>query len=388
MFKRIVEKQILGQITKKEIVILNGPRRVGKTTLLKVLINNISGRKTAYFDFTDPTTQQVWESFSKDRITSILEEIGISEKGGVLFFDEIQYFDNIGILFKLFYDYFPKIKIIATGSSSFLFMQNIGDSLTGRKKILELYPLSLEEINRITSVNYWLFKEKITQKSSLTESLFKTLVYGSYPEVVTLAEHGQKIDKLKEMADSYLFKDLLMIEGIKKPRIIVDLARLLAYQISNLVNPNEIATTLGISRDTVLHYIDLLEKFFIVYRVYPYERNLRDVIKKKFKVYFFDLGIRNTLIGNFSPLLQRQDKGFMLENAVMTGLKRRISYDRKFSELYFWRDYDEREIDIVIKNELVTGYEVKWKKDRYRVPTTPIKIKEVIESQNAYRFVL
>jgi uncharacterized protein len=385
MFKRLIEEQILKEINKKEILIITGPRRIGKTTLLQSIRKKIT-KKSYYFDFTDPATEALWYSFSKEKIASILEELDLLSSA-VIFFDEIQYLKNAGLLLKLFYDYFPQIKVLATGSSSFLFLQNIGDSLAGRKKVISLYPLSLEEITNIRPKNFWQFKENFSQKEKLTQILEKILVYGAYPEIFLLKSAQEKKEKLKEIVDSYLFKDLLMIEGVKKPRTIVDLAQLLAYQIGSLVNPNELAQTLGIARETVLNYIDLLEKFFIIFRTFPFQKNMRQVIKKKFKVYFYDLGIRNALIGDFSPIEKRADKGFLLENALVLGLKRRIDYERKFFNLYFWQDYDGREVDILLKNQNLYGFEVKWEEKSARLPKTPFKIKEVINFSSSYRFL-
>jgi len=385
MFKRLIEEQILKEINKKEILIITGPRRIGKTTLLQSIRKKIT-KKSYYFDFTDPATEALWYSFSKEKIVSILEELNLLSSA-VIFFDEIQYLKNAGLLLKLFYDYLPQIKVLATGSSSFLFLQNIGDSLAGRKKVISLHPLSLEEITNIRPKNFWQFKENFSQKEKLTQILEKILVYGTYPEIFLLKSAQEKKEKLKEIVDSYLFKDLLMIEGVKKPRTIVDLAQLLAYQISSLVNPNELAQTLGIARETVLNYIDLLEKFFIIFRTFPFQKNMRQVIKKKFKVYFYDLGIRNALIGDFSPIEKRADKGFLLENALVLGLKRRIDYERKFFNLYFWQDYDGREVDILLKNQNLYGFEVKWEEKSARLPKTPFKIKEVINFSSSYRFL-
>jgi len=385
MFKRLIEEQILKEINKKEILIITGPRRIGKTTLLQSIRKKIT-KKSYYFDFTDPATEALWYSFSKEKIVSILEELNLLSSA-VIFFDEIQYLKNAGLLLKLFYDYLPQIKVLATGSSSFLFLQNIGDSLAGRKKVISLHPLSLEEITNIRPKNFWQFKENFSQKEKLTQILEKILVYGAYPEIFLLKSAQEKKEKLKEIVDSYLFKDLLMIEGVKKPRTIVDLAQLLAYQISSLVNPNELAQTLGIARETVLNYIDLLEKFFIIFRTFPFQKNMRQVIKKKFKVYFYDLGIRNALIGDFSPIEKRADKGFLLENALVLGLKRRIDYERKFFNLYFWQDYDGREVDILLKNQNLYGFEVKWEEKSARLPKTPFKIKEVINFSSSYRFL-
>lgn len=393
MILRSLEEKILAELQHPEVVIVNGPRRVGKTTLIRSLQNNISDRKTAYFDFTDPAMLNLWKDFSVTRIESIISELGMRDQKSILFFDEVQYVEQAGLLLKLFYDHFQHIKVIATGSSSFLLLQHIGDSLAGRKKIFVMYPLSLTEIFMLKDIDYWKFNSMPVKAQSLTETLRQTLLYGAYPPIYLASNKDEKTEKLREIADSYLFKDLLSLEHIKNPRIIMELTRLLSYQIGNLVNPNELALTLGIARDTVMNYIDLLEKFFIIFRVYPYEQNLRDVIKHKFKVYFFDLGIRNAVIGNFSPLSQRGDRGYLLENAVAIGIRRRIEYDRRLYQLYFWRDYDGNEVDLVIKNKKSYGIEVKMEKGRTRISKAFHKVFPSIKTMitdihNAYKMCL
>lgn len=377
MYKRFLEEKIVSELKKPDVIIINGPRRVGKTTLIRSLQKKIT-QKNAYFDFTDPSIISLWKNhFSQIGIKNILDELQM-ENEGIIFFDEIQYFENIGILLKLFYDYFPKIKVIATGSSSFLFLQNIGDALTGRKKIYTLYPLSFSEIFSIEKVDFWQFKDYPLKQEELTQKTAQILVFGSYPEIYNFKTQEEKINRLKEIVDSYLFKDLLMIETIKKPQLIVDLLRLLAYQIGSLANPNELAIKLGVSRETVLHYIDLLEKFFIIFKVYPYQENLRNAIKKKFKVYFYDLGIRNALISNFNSPFNRLDKGALLENFIVLGIKRRIDYEEKPYNIFFWQNYEKKEIDILIKNqENSFAIEVKWNKEKFRKPKNfpfPIKL--------------
>ena len=390
---RSLKQKILAELEHPEVVIVNGPRRVGKTTLIKSLQDSVSDRKTAYFDFTDPAMLNLWRDFSVTRIESIISELGMRRENCILFFDEVQYLEQPGLLLKLLYDHFQNIKVIATGSSSFLLLQHIGDSLAGRKKIFVMYPLSLSEISLLENTDYWKFSEMPVRAVLLTEVLRQTLLYGAYPPIYLASNKDEKIEKLREIADSYLFKDLLSLEHIKNPRIIVELTRLLSYQIGSLVNPNELAVTLGVARDTVMNYIDLLEKFFIVFRVYPYEQNLRDVIKHKFKVYFFDLGIRNAVIGNFTPLSQRGDRGYLLENAVAIGIRCRIEYDRKLYKLYFWRDYDGNEVDLVIKNEKSYGVEVKMERSRARISKTfhkvlPLAKTMIIDMNNAYKMCL
>ena len=388
IFKRLIETDILKELNTPEIIIINGPRRVGKTTLLRIIKEKIFDRKTAYFDFTDPAIVQLWQHFSQERIKAILNDLGMQDQNGLICFDEIQYLNNIGLLLKLFYDHFSGIKIIATGSSSFLFLHTIGDSLAGRKKVFVLYPLSLEEITDFPQDDFWQFNNHPVFAERLAEILKGILLTGSYPEMYLLPSLQERTDKLKEIVDSYLFKDLLMIEGMKKPRTIVELTKLLAFQVGNLVNPNEIATQLGISRITVLNYIDLLERFYIVFKVYPYEKNLRNVMKKKFKVYFFDLGVRNAIIGNFSPLEQRGDNGALLENAVALGLKRRIDYEKKPYELFYWRNYEGKEVDLVLGNGTLNGIEVAWNKKNHKFTKSFPGTGTIVDSTDAYRFYL
>ena len=396
MINRYLQEKLLNDLSSREIFVLTGPRRVGKTTLLLSLKEKLEkeGFGCLYVDFTDPSAVDLWKIFSIEKIGGIIKEIpgGLVKK--VIFFDEIQYLPDSGKLLKLFYDHFPQVKIFATGSSSFLLLQSIGESLAGRKRLMALYPLALSEMNASKVENFWSFEERFLEREKLTSQLLNSLIFGGYPGIFLLENNQLKQERLREITESLLFKDLLMFEHIKKPRILVELTKLLAYQISNLVNPNEIAQNLGVSRKTVLDYIDLLEHFFVIKKVYPYENNLRDVIKKKFKVYFFDLGIRNAVIGDFRNIEQREDKGGLLENAVFIGLSRRISYEELFSEIYFYHDYTGKEIDFLIRKEnKIEGIEVKWDKEGKKVsksllsqfPDSEIKI---IDHKEAYKFCL
>ncbi|MCX5750204.1 MAG: ATP-binding protein [Candidatus Saganbacteria bacterium] len=395
MIRRFIKDRLTTELTSPEIIILLGPRRIGKTTLLNSLEetakqNNI----TLYIDLTDPAALALWKDFSLEKVSRLVGEMGTSGTKKVFFFDEIQYLPESGKLLKIFYDHFPEVKVFATGSSSFLLLQSIGESLAGRKKLITLYPLALSEILNMDIENFWLFQEHLLLTDKLNQQLENTLIFGAYPEVFLLANRENKAEKLKEITDSILFKDLLMFEHIKKPRILVELTKLLAYQIGHLVNPSELAGALGVSRKTVLDYIDLLERFFIIQRVYPYEGNMRDVIRKRFKVYFFDLGIRNAVISDFRELPQRTDTGQLLENAVVMGIHRRLNYDHTLSEIYFWRDYDGKEVDLLIKNqERFTAIEVKLNKIKEKLPKGFLKHFPQAEVfitniRNAYRFCL
>lgn len=396
MLKRQIYDDLLKEVVSPEIAILTGPRRVGKTTLLNSIEQYCKPQfPTLYADFTDPSVLSLWEDFSQEKIARIINEIG---SGGsskkIIFFDEIQYLTNSGKLLKLFYDHFPNTKIFATGSSSFLLLQSIGESLAGRKKLITLYPLSLSEMAGMQAADFWGFKKHLLLEEKLSQSLEYTLIFGSYPGIFTIDSKARKIETLKEIADSLLFKDLLTFEHVKKPRVLVELTKLLAYQIGNLINSNEIAQNLGISRKTVLDYIDLLERFYVIKKLYPYEQNMRDVIRKQFKVYFFDLGIRNAIIGDYREIKQRSDKGALLENAVVMGILRRISYDHKLAEPFFWRDYEQKEVDLLLKEpDHFTAIEVKHEKARERIPRSfsnhfPEASSIITGFKDAYRFCL
>ncbi|MCU0489574.1 MAG: ATP-binding protein [Anaerolineales bacterium] len=353
MYTRIVENSLRDLMTSPEILVLYGPRRVGKTTLLQLLYRQSQEKNepTALYSLDDPTAQAVFGDPSTARLERIFAELGFTpSQHSALFLDEVQGFPRIDLLLKLIYDHFPHVKVVATSSSSLLLLQGLTDSLAGRKTFIELLPLTLGEYTGIQVEDYFLFPEMITQAGHLSETLFSLAVYGMYPEVVGKTTPEEMQIKLRDILDSALYKDIFMLERLRGPHILERLVALLAYQIGNLVNLNELATQLGISRNTVDQYIAILEKYFLVFRLPALSRNLRNELSSKFKVYFWDVGIRNAVINRFFPFESRDDKGAIFENMVVASILKRNLYAHRPFNAYFWRTYQGYEIDLVLES--------------------------------------
>jgi len=325
----------------KALIIL-GPRRVGKTTLLK---NFLKKTKLQYIlDYGENlSTQRI---LSSQDFPQILEYARGYE---LIAIDEAQQIANIGMGLKILIDQVEGLSIIATGSSSFDLSQQIGEPLTGRKKTLILYPISQMELSEIYN------------RYELKQKLEEFLIFGSYPEVISSNNKNEKIDLLNEIINSYLFKDILALDNIKSSKTLLNLVKLLAFQIGQLVSLNELATQLGIDVKTVARYIDLLEKSFVIQSLGGFSRNLRNEVTSKQKYYFLDLGIRNAVISQFNPLDTRNDVGQLWENFIFIERQKKNSYTGFYGRTYFWRTYQGQEIDFVedIENHL-TGFEAKW----------------------------
>lgn len=352
MYTRIVEHTLRSLLDAPEILILYGPRRAGKTTLLQLLHRELSvSHPAAFYSLDDPTAQAIFGEPSTARLERIFSELGFTPgQRAYLFLDEVQGFPRIDLLLKLIFDHFSYVKVLATSSSSLLLLQGLTDSLAGRKYFVELLPLTLGEYTGIAVDNFFAFPESITQQGRLSEALRSLAVYGMYPEVVGKTTADEKQTKLRDILESALYKDIFMLERIKAPQVLARLVTLLAYQIGNLVNINELAAQLGISRNTVDQYISILEKYFLVFRLPPFSRNLRSELNSKFKIYFWDTGIRNVVINRFSPFEARDDKGALFENLVMASILKRNLYARRPFNAYFWRTYEGYEIDLVLEN--------------------------------------
>lgn len=359
MFSRVIEENISNALTTREAIILYGPRRAGKTTLLEYFEGKLKPEAgTAFFSLDDPGARTIFQDFSVARLESIFKGLGFtSESRNYLFLDEILYFDNVELLLKIIIDRFPHVKIIASSSSSILLKKSLSESLAGRKLLIELLPLSLGEIFNIEVKDFFSFSEEPLLSPELFARVSEMIIYGSYPEVIALQNHSEKRAKLRDIVESALFKDLFLIEGIRHPKALTDLLILLAHQTGALVNVNEIASILGISRRIVNEYIGLLEKFFVIFRLLPFSRNPRSELGSKFKVYFWDQGIRNSIINRFEPIVQREDRGALLENLIIVGIARRNLYSGRPYALFFWRNYAGYEIDCVLegieKKELI-----------------------------------
>jgi hypothetical protein len=274
----------------------------------------------------------------------------------LLIIDEAQRVPDIGLVLKILYDELPQLKVIATGSSSFDLANKTAEPLTGRKQVFHLLPFSLVEIS--SGLNSY----------EIDQRLEEILIYGLYPEVYT-SSANQKNAVLEEICESYLFKDVLQLTTIKYTAKIRDLLRLLAFQVGQQVSVHELTQKLGLNRETVERYIDLLEKAFVIFRLPAYSRNLRNEVSKMDKIFFYDTGIRNSLIDNYKPLNQRIDIGNLWENFVVAERRKQILYQRINVQSYFWRTYSGAEIDYVEEGENgLIGYEIKMEKDKVRIP--------------------
>ncbi len=394
MYTRLVEQTILSLLETPEILILYGPRRVGKTTLLQKFHHLLaSEHPTASYSLDDPTAQAIFTPPSTARLARIFSEIGFhTEQRNFLLLDEVQGFPRIDLLLKLIFDHFPYVKVLATSSSSLLLLQHLTDSLAGRKYFIELLPLTLSEYTGLFVEDFFSFPEHITQQGQLTETLLSFATYGSYPEILSRPAIMEKQSKVRDILDSTLYKDIFLLENLKSPQVLVKLTALLAYQIGNLVNLNELATQLGISRNTVDQYISVLEKYFIVFRLRPLSRNPRKEISTKHKVYFWDLGVRNAVINRFFLFETRDDKGALFENLVIAALLKRNLYARRPFNAYFWHAYRGAEIDLVLEhtqNQNIYAFQIttrgKASFSRAFDSYQPVQ-KYVVGLENAYRF--
>jgi uncharacterized protein len=357
-----------------KILVIYGPRRIGKTTLLENFLSHYQGRYK--LDSGDNiNTQYILGSQNFDLIKEYVEGYDL------LVLDEAQRISKVGWGLKILSDQMPQLKVIVTGSSSFELSGQIGEPLTGRKRVLNFYPVSQIELLHLH--NAFELKNKLNE----------WLIFGGYPEVIIEPVKEKKIELLTEMVQSYLLKDILELERIKNAKIILDLLRLLAFQIGNEVSLSELAQKLGIDSKTVFRYLDLLEKSFIIYNLRGFSRNLRKEITKKSKYYFYDNGIRNAIISNFNPLDVRNDVGALWENfLIMERLKKR-AYQHIFANDYFWRTWDQKEIDLVEERDgKLFGYEFKWNHQIITPPKDwlsnyPEASFEVINMDNYLEFV-
>lgn len=335
-FKRYVKPQ--------KVLILLGARRVGKTELVKKYLESYDKKDYLLFNGDDQRTIDAFEERTIDNYKRIIG----NQKLVVI--DEAQKVPEIGLKLKLMVDEIKDIKIIATGSSVFDLSNKLGEPLVGREHTLKLYPLSQFEFS--AQENYLESKGKLEER----------LIFGGYPELEAYKNWGDKARYLEGIVNSYLLRDILEYEGLKKADKIMDLLRLIAFQVGKEVNVEELAKNLkGISRNTVERYLDLLSKVFVIYKVRGFSRNLRKEITKTSRWYFYDNGIRNAIIRNFNPLKFRMDKGELFENYIMAERIKFNSYTNKRINYYFWRTYDRQELDLVEEEaEKLRGYEFKF----------------------------
>ena len=352
MILRIIQQEIEKNLFKNKVLLLIGARQIGKTTLLKQVLLNCK-EKNLWLNADESDVKRKLENATTS--TQLLQLFGNAK---LIIIDEAQQVEDIGLKLKLIIDTNPELQIIATGSSDFELLQKSKEPLTGRKKEYHLYPIS--------------FSKMVNHTSLLTEQrlLENRLIYGSYPEVIN--NPGNEKEVLKEITNSYLYKDVLRYEGIKKASVIDKLLVALALQVGSEVSYNELAKTIGnINPTTVEKYINLLEKAFVVYKLPALSRNLRNEIKKGKKIYFYDNGIRNAIINNFNPLALRNDKGALWENFLISERMKKNSYTKHFCNTYFWRTFDQAEVDYIEEYDgALHVFEFKWKTNNKKVPAS------------------
>ena len=350
MIKRFYSDKIDELLKPNKVLVLYGPRQVGKTTLLKEFLKTYRG-KVYNSTGENASLQKVLESSDFSKIIPFFKGYDL------IVIDEAQKIENIGQGLKIIVDQIEGVKVIATGSSSFDLSNKLGEPLVGRQRIRKLFPLSAIEL----SDNYGRF--------FLYEQLENILIYGSYPEIITAKSYSEKKDYLIQIRDSYLFKDILEFEKIKNNRKILDLLRLIAFQIGHEVSLQEIGNSLNIGKNTVERYLDLLEKSFVLINVRGFSRNLRKEVTKMSRYYFYDTGIRNAVIENFNPLTDRNDIGALWENYLVMERLKKQAYQPIYSNNYFWRTYDQKEIDWVEERDgKLFGYEMKWGDKKKKEP--------------------
>ncbi len=373
MIKRELEQIINNKLYLGKAIIILGPRQVGKTTLLRKIVDRIQNN-VLWLNGDEPGVRSMMSNIGSMRLKQI---IGNND---TVIIDEAQRIENIGITIKLITDNFPEIQVLASGSSAFELANKINEPLTGRKWEYLLYPVSFAEISNYTD----LFTEM--------QNLENRLIFGYYPEVVTSS--GNEKDILKQLSDSYLYKDLLIWENIKKPSKIESLLKALAFQVGHQVSYNELSQIVGLDKETIEKYIDLLEKVFVIFRLGALSRNLRNELKRTRKIYFYDNGIRNALIANFNPLSLRQDTGQLWENFLISERVKFTNYQGMWMNRYFWRTHTQQEIDYVEEYDgKLYAYEFKWGKGKkYSFPKSfvqayPEHETKVITPDNYIEFI-
>ncbi len=353
MLNRMLYPQLLNVLQPGKVVVVYGPRRVGKTYLLNQLIDELSqsGQTCKYANGESLVVQQQLSAQIPEKLYQFLDG------AEVLVVDEAQQIPQIGLNLKLLIDTYPHLKIVASGSASFSLSQEVGEPLTGRKKTLTLYPVSIQELVQ----NY--------STEMVQATVVDRCIYGGYPELFNLDSVSEQQDYLEDLVDSYLFKDILELEQIKGAKKLYDLLTLLAFQIGKEVSLSELGNRLDLHKDTVARYLDLLEKSFVVFNLRGYSRNLRKEISKTSRYYFWDMGIRNALIRNYNPPNMRNDIGAIWENFLVMERIKKLAYQNKTANYYFWRTYDQKEIDWIEERDgLLRGFEMKWGS---RLPKAP-----------------
>jgi len=346
MFDRTIENTIKEKINGGKAIVVVGARQVGKTTLLN---NILKDKDFLFLDADDPSTRSLLQSPTTEQIRTFIGDYKY------IFLDEAQRIPGIGLTLKIITDQFKKVQLFVSGSSSFDLGNELNEPLTGRKWEYELFPISWEE-----------YENKIGFIKS-EQQIENRLLYGFYPEVIN--NQGKERETLKNLVNSYMYRDILAFSDIRKPEVLEKLLQALALQMGSEVNYNELSQLIGINKITVQKYIDILEKGYIVFRLNCFSRNIRNEIKQNRKIYFYDNGIRNMIIGNFSQLDLRVDKGALWENFLVSERRKQNLYKDTFAKMYFWRTKQQQEIDFVEENNgQIVGFEFKWNYKKTKFP--------------------
>ena len=376
MIERQLQSVLLERLTDNKAIVVIGPRQTGKTTLIMALLES-SDQDYIMLNGDDPVVREELGNANTEKIRQILG----SHK--TVFIDEAQRIKNIRLTLKIITDQFRSVRLLISGSSSLEINQEINEPLTGRKWEYQLFPISWKELQDHTGY------------IPARQQLELRLIYGMYPDVINAHEKGEEKEVLQQLASSYLYQDVLSIAGIRKPEVIEKLLQALAYQLGSEVSYNELANTVQVDKNTIGNYLNVLEKTFVIFRLQPYSRNLRNEISTTRKIYFYDNGIRNSLISNYSPLKFRQDKGALWENFLIAERIKQNHYQKRYTNTFFWRTKQQQEIDYLEeKDGKLTAFEFKWSSShKARFPVTfsnayPDAGKKLITPQNFTEFIL
>jgi predicted AAA+ superfamily ATPase len=349
MINRYLKNSLIESLKPGQVTVLFGARRVGKTTLMNMVIDSLKGQNVLVLNGEDFDVARVLASQREVSLRSLVA--GYSH----VFLDEAQNIPEIGKNLKLLVDSQPQVAVFATGSASFDLRNTIGAPLTGRSRYFILHPFSAGEITE--------------GFLDATQKLPELLVYGTFPQVITESSWKEKRFILENIRNGYLLKDILQIDNIKDSLFIMNLLKLLALQVGNDVSANELAKQLSTTVKTIQRYLELLEKTFIIFRLGGFSKNLRKEISKSPRFYFWDNGIRNAIISNFNPVDLREDVGKLWENFFISERIKKQNYQESFSSFYFWRTYDQQEIDLIEKSDdKLSAFECKWGQKTARVP--------------------
>lgn len=371
---RVIEPGIENLLFSGKVILITGPRRVGKTTMIKEILKR-QEKKSLYLNGEDISTSELLERRSAENYRKLLSD------SDILVIDEAQNIQDIGFIAKLIHDEIPGKCVILTGSSSFELVQKAGEPLTGRKITFELLPFSEAEL--------W-ETHKVTVRF---DELRTRLITGSYPEVSTLESKSDRIEYLRELRDAYLLKDILKFENLRNAGKIQNLLRLLALQVGSEVSLQELGKQLSMSKNTVEKYMDLLSKAYVLFKLEGFSRNLRKEITKTSRWYFYDNGIMNIVLNNLDDLSLRRDIGALWENYIISERLKCKWSERSLTRFYFWRTYDQQEIDLIEEEgDTLRGYEMKWRSEKSKVPAAWLKSYpgasyQVIHSGNYHEFV-